>query len=590
MYRLLRLSAVLSLFTSSFCRLEAADYQFSTQNNPQTSQNTIASMELDLDQTLSLQQHPPTDENIQKYLAENLQNCSLALQRKSVSSSKNNQKNSTHYYKIYCQGVEVYKAELMVHRFATKLNFIRAVYPVAPLDTDIYNFKDPRDLLPSVKMQNQQQVLYEYGSRLNAAWKISFYDRFMQKPMMWIIDANTGKIFEKIQKSLKADYFGDVFINNQNDHLLIEKPLPELFTTGKLDGPYFNIFSSEDGNNRISAIGNNFVTQNNSTSDLDQVQAYYAATQVMQWWKNEFSYQPKNFPIQIHVFHSNGGSANNAYYSPFDESGSPSIRIGKGDQINFNYLSRDNDVLRHELQHHFFFDFFLGENDEQIMMHEFLADFFTYSMTEDPSLAESIQKNGQPLRTAILPSTAKVDDTGIPTSAHSLSQYLSASMWNLKNSIPDVHQLLYSSMRYMPQSAGLKDLFSAILLADRDLFPLANDNEEHESFGQNKCIIVSSLVDRGFARYLADIDTISCNIDIASLAEKSIQNKANLFLSGADDGDEESGGGCGVVTNHHHTSPIPGSLLIIFAPFIVGLLHLKKIIVKERNTVRRPLT
>ena len=74
-----------------------------------------------------------------------------------------------------------------------------------------------------------------------------------------------------------------------------------------------------------------------------------------------------------------GGSKNNALYVPKEtETDAAKIMIGNGDGNILKNLPQDREVISHELGHHIIYHHITQTSGESLILHEGLADFFTF--------------------------------------------------------------------------------------------------------------------------------------------------------------------------------------------------------------------
>lgn len=215
------------------------------------------------------------------------------------------------------------------------------------------------------------------------------------------------------------------------------------------------------------------------------------------------------FPIDIYLHTVFGsGSVNNATYLPVvtTDTGRPEILIGDGDGIDLKNLATDPDVISHEFGHHVIFHGIRDLTDyESVVIHEAMADFFTFARTGNTCLGESIcpkhssicYVENRCLRTA--DNTLKLTDDDLPYEAHERSQFLSGLLWDIGQEISLDRQewsaTVMASIGYLLPRSTYEDLIKALLLADHD---------RHN--GAEACVIIEQAKKRGLTDRLAGVN------------------------------------------------------------------------------------
>jgi len=174
------------------------------------------------------------------------------------------------------------------------------------------------------------------------------------------------------------------------------------------------------------------------------------------------------------------GEENNAFYRPAAATGSfPRIELGNGDGKTLRNLGLDSDVVSHELGHHIVYRSITSIENESLVLHEGLSDFFTFASTNDGCLGESIcpagstacARVGKCLRTAENSLKYK-DSTYRDLGPHNRGMLVSGFLWDLRaDKIPvtELAQLVNKSLDFMKASSSIRDFLIALLTADRAL-------------------------------------------------------------------------------------------------------------------------
>jgi Thermolysin metallopeptidase, catalytic domain len=306
----------------------------------------------------------------------------------------------------------------------------------------------------------------------------------------------------------------------------------------------------------------------------------FAHVSIMLAWFVELGYQwtgAKPITVRNHVVFS-GNNVNNALYQPSEstQAGAAWISVGDGDGKILKNLGTDADVVEHELGHHVVYRNLKSVEGESLVLHEGLADFFTFMHAGNPCLGESIcpanspacWTQGQCLRTADndLNLTSNEFKSLEP---HLQGQLISGVLWDLraKQSIPaeQVTKIGFKSISFLVESSGFGDFVSAVFLADRDL---------HSS--NNACKIFEAFTKRGFGSYLKNIDCKSP--DTFGKAKPTLADKSSAGGSAAGKATGSGGGrktsksSCGTIA-FAESSSLTGLLTagVLLLPIMMAL-------------------
>jgi hypothetical protein len=251
---------------------------------------------------------------------------------------------------------------------------------------------------------------------------------------------------------------------------------------GYMTNEFFTTADGAGGARKQS--GSNQFTDGPGTTYFAE-QSVFAHTNVHYDFTTQNGYTWKgNKPLTIkpHVTFSNG-LINNAQYTPFDGKSGPFILVGDGDGSVLQNLAFDADVVSHEFGHHVVFGSLTTTSGESLVIHEGLSDSLTFLRTGDACLGESIcpststlcQVSAQCLRSGTL--TMKYKDTtynNFSGAAHKQSQVVSGLFWDLRKGgkIPaaDLNKLAITAISFLPTTADMKALVTAMLDADYSLY------------------------------------------------------------------------------------------------------------------------
>jgi hypothetical protein len=222
-------------------------------------------------------------------------------------------------------------------------------------------------------------------------------------------------------------------------------------------------------------------------------------------------------PLEIRVHDLPNGQTNNALFlNSTADRPLPLILLGDGDGDVLANLATDSDVVSHELGHFVIFQYLTKTDGESKVIHEGMADFFTFAHTGDPCLAESACPAGaysacwhetahECLRTAEATITYGSDEWDslidpVYGLGHVHGQAVSGLLWDLRKSkkVPakDVTTLGYAAVAYLGGASGFRDWLLALLLADKDQFDSAYFDA-----------IKAAAIARGFESFITDVTT-----------------------------------------------------------------------------------
>ena len=225
-----------------------------------------------------------------------------------------------------------------------------------------------------------------------------------------------------------------------------------------------------DGSARFKSTDTSFAPTVGSTN-FDEVSLFTNAVRTLDWLESigYTTFGSNRITIVVH-----DTSENNALYQP--DSTTPLIKVGEGDGSLLQNLSTDADVVSHELAHHVVYNSITRISGESLVLHEGLADFFTFARTGDSCLGESIcpassnfcYVQNECLRTA--DNDLTYGSSTLPTEPHLRSQLISGFLWDFiqKDGVPsDVWAgLVLKSVNILNSNSGYEDLLLSLLVID----------------------------------------------------------------------------------------------------------------------------
>lgn len=426
-------------------------------------------------------------------------------------------------YDLSFGGYPIEGAQLTLHHFKNRLTMVRAAIPDARLPVAPPSAADflPLSELGYRNATHPVKVLAVSAGFVAPAWRFLTTAAAPAQRRQLVLDAQTGAILS--DESLAFDLAAaNIYERNPMSGALTPVELPDLATTGYLDGKYFAVYAPTNTDPRAAAPDLAFNFQPNDPAEtlfFDQVQAYYAANRAMTYFRQELGYEPDAIQIPVRINMLVDNRADNAQYLRPPQG--PEIQVGKGNGV-LHDLVRDVDVIAHEFAHHVIYRTLQLATGESGVLHEGTADYFAYAMAGDPYLAESIVAGGLYLRTAVQPDSERFDEWPQSRGAHTRGQLWSAVLWDLRSQLgPAADRLVYESLNYLGKSSGIRDAFLGLINADRDLFPITPGKSGAGVFGVNKCTILNLAVKRGFAAYLDRLDGLDCGLDLLTLGAES---------------------------------------------------------------------
>jgi hypothetical protein len=296
-----------------------------------------------------------------------------------------------------------------------------------------------------------------------------------------------------------------IFKNNPLDATTASFSLGELTGNGKLESSAFTMATNNA--NSAQACDHNF-SYEDTDERFAEASAFTNTTRTLSWFKSKLGYEWQDEPLTIRIHEEIGSppnEKNNALYQPSTatDDGRPNILIGDGDGIQLQNLALDQDVVSHEFGHHIVYRTLKSTVRESLVLHEGLADFFTFARTDNACLGESICPDGSQicwseacLRTA--ENSLKFTDTNLPTQAHLRSQFISGMLWDLKISkgipIEDVAKIVFKAVDFFASEMVYEQFISSLISADHEVFD-----------GKNCAAILAAANERGLAARLQDI-------------------------------------------------------------------------------------
>ncbi len=270
--------------------------------------------------------------------------------------------------------------------------------------------------------------------------------------------------------------------------------------------------------------------------EFAEANAFAHATSFYQWLKSlGYTWTTSKLTVRVREDIPIGGgevTKNNALYVPIGykpASGpaatGPVIAVADGDGELLRDLPTDSDVVTHEFGHHLLFRTLKSvgfsedpaDLDHSAVLHEGLADFFTFAYTGDSCLAESIcpektpacwvmARNEQCLRSGSTDLTYGSELYG-DLANHLKGQLVSGMMWDIRSrsDVDDEEftKVAFASVDFLQESSTYTDWLVSLMSADKDLFD-----------GKYGCKIVEAAKSRGFVEQVKDFDANCASFEI----------------------------------------------------------------------------
>ena len=348
------------------------------------------------------------------------------------------------------------------------------------------------------------------------------------KPYLIEFDQN---IIYSLQKSffslnLEKTGKGQIFSPDNFANELILVDLLDLDGSGYLTNTYFSTLMYDKSLKPLARAYSEdlqFVYESNDYR-FDATSLFYNANKILNFFKEKLNYKwegPKitiigeylsnDFALEKENILADSSndirvsiSQNNALYVPESKNLGPQIIIASGDGHVLKNLTRDPDVIFHEFSHHIIYRTLKNTAGESLVLHEGLADYFTFHATDNSCLGENICTNDSQVcwekNTCLRIANSMLEFNGDlynQLGAHYQGQAISALLWSLRDSI-DKNKLLkiiYKALEYLEPASGIKHYLLALGIADYELYS-----------SENTCTIFTEAESRGFGSLLTEIN------------------------------------------------------------------------------------
>lgn len=410
-------------------------------------------------------------------------------------------------------------------------------------------------------------------------------------PLRVLVDAETGEIIDQQKMSFHIDGKATMYRENSVASATEGRiPLTLSSLTGdgtKLKSDLFfyvvncqtELPTSNCAFTATGAAGGDYSAIGFDSTSYDELVAYYALSRAIAWNRQMLASSPQADDYAGHSWSasratlgltasntlrvyvraksrmSSQTTLSNAQYVPTgpDDSGVPAIIIGTGYEASgisaaetsrLRYIGRDADVTMHEFGHHMVYRSITEVTGESGGMHEGFSDFFTYAITNNNKLAESIVSTGAPLRQGTLTGPVSQYAGG---QVHRVGEYWSSVLWEMRESLGQnskgvwrADRIVWDSIDYLKAKSGFYDAIAAIGKATEIYASANNENptelkEKIYTIFYNRAFITAP---KGNGELPSATSNISNSLTSGSSSSSSSGSKST----------KSSGGVCGVVS------------------------------------------
>jgi hypothetical protein len=434
--------------------------------------------------------------------------------------------------------------------------------------------KNPTLFNEKTPIREAARCYYARFGRMHAGWRITFAQEGLGYQAL--LDHDEVFSLSELFFDLSTDFPGQVqaYATNPLDATL-KTYSATLNSQTSLDSAYFTT-TTTSGNSKVARATSTDATFIYPASDprFPEASVFINATNMLNYFSTlGYSWSGVK-PLILNVHAVVDGTVNNALYQP-DVNGSPHVSIGDGDGLVLQNLPLDADVVHHEFSHHVIFDKLKTTSGESLIVHEGLADTFSFFYKGDACLGPSVcpEKSslcviaGKCLRSGDN-SLQYLSDEYRDFGAHQKGQIISGINWNLYKKIgaEKMLKIVYHSINFFTPDADFAIVFSALLLADQDLYK-----------GEHACTILEEINARGFNEMMAEVDCknpTTWSIALSTTSGSSSSSTSSSSSGGSSNTTSSKKSGCGTLAGFvGDDEPWGGAglLLLLLMPLVVGI-------------------
>jgi len=349
-----------------------------------------------------------------------------------------------------------------------------------------------KGLDPHFHVDAKSKCLWAKDNELLPVWVVDVES----EGLLYAFIADANEVYRFEPKHFHASARTRIYPNNEKDANLEDFTIREMKTDGYLDNAYFvtcvpaGSGSSVCPPNEASATPYSMVKEPSLTytynpaadeSKFAQTSVFTNANRTLEWLEDHGYTNFGTAQIRLAIHASFGGDTNNALYEP--RSSFAVIYVGDGDGQVLQNLATDADVVSHELGHHVVYNSVKRIEGESLILHEGLADYFTFARTGNACLGESIcpdtsigvkvcARPRQCLRSA--ENDLTLNGPNFPKEPHLRGQLISGMLWDLYKKdgilLNDVTRLALRTVDLMVTDSGYKHFVVGLMLADQAIF------------------------------------------------------------------------------------------------------------------------
>lgn len=357
---------------------------------------------------------------------------------------------------------------------------------------------DPDLQHSDIQISHRTPCLYES----EGSWYQVSEVLFRVNSLSFLAYMNTDRIFSLQKKYFSAEGTLQFYSSNPVDGNLKTETF-ELTGTGFLATT--KVQTEAGDKTKIFNESLNFV-KNPDEDGFPEINTFAHILKIIDWFETlGFSWNDGEIlTLKLHQNSNKDVGTNNALYLPAEYTRAenvPSILLGDGDGTYLQNLALDRDVPSHEFGHHVVYqtmkstdqketrgDGITSTTDHSGAIHEGVADYFIFAMTEDQNacLGESICPGGDKdicyqkakcLRTAVNDIIYDSDNYWNFNGVHLKGQVVSGLLWDIRQD-PDTDssqfdQLVLKSVDFFAIRSTYKDLIAALFTADQKYYQSA---------------------------------------------------------------------------------------------------------------------
>ena len=399
-------------------------------------------------------------------------------------------------YEVHYQGLPIFRGFLQLYRLDGKIRGLTLRVPTDIRDFGTYKTEHQLGLTDGA-------IWFPTEEGLTAAIQ-SYQISDSGLPVLVVTDLGGQLLHQETMRFHTDVTKALIYPTNLPTAQTSEVELQGLTDRNYLRGPEFQIYGATKSSPRAfpDFFGYKFDPVDQAMF-FDQAQTYYNSSLVMNFFRR-MGFEHAGELVEIYT---NAPLMNNAQYIPSFGSNPSRIELGTGDKVSLWNLSRDRDVIAHEFSHHIIYRHIRATRGEAGILHEGFADYFTYAISGDRFLGETIVPGRSWLRSANVTETTQ-DALPANMTIHQHGSYWSGLLWVLRGDLGDTYfdQVVYNSLQFLSPNPTIAEALQGLAFADTEATP----HEDPNLMGPNFCHIVSRAEKMGFMQHLAHWNSQTC--------------------------------------------------------------------------------